>query len=215
MDNDRKLIHKGGVFNARVYRMADSSGAEWIEKDFSASPWLVRNTVGRFLTLREALILRYLERKTDASPAGAVRVSGYCLREAFIRGESMRDRSDRANDAGVDPASGTLFKREFFDSLEEKVRAVHRARFVHLDLHNARNVMIAPGENPVIVDWQSALPTFLLPGPLRRALERIDLAGVAKFREMFRPMDLTDAERRFLRRSRFLRKHFWLPRLHK
>ena len=127
----------------------------------------------------------------------------------------MRDRSDRAGQDGIDPACGRLFDRDFFTRLENKVRAFHAAGFVHLDLHNARNVMVGTGENPVIVDWQSAIPTFFMPRFLRRAFERIDQAGIIKFREMFRPKDLTEAERRFLSRSRFFRKYFWIPRLHR
>lgn len=101
----------------------------------------------------------------------------------------------------------------FFDELEAEVRAVHRAGFVHLDLHNARNVMVGPGFHPVIVDWQSAVPAFLLPGPLRRILERIDLAGVWKFREKFRPGELSADQLRTLGKSRYMHR-FWLPRLH-
>ena len=104
--------------------------------------------------------------------------------------------------------------RAFFEALEAGVRAVHAARFVHLDLHNSRNVMVGPGWRPVLIDWQSALPTGWMPGFLRRALERIDLAGVYKLWNKFRPGELDEARMRFLERSRFIRRHFWIPRLH-
>ena len=211
----RLLIHEGGILNASVYRIDGPDGPEFVEKDFSTAPWLVRNTVGRFLAWREEAILRRLERSTDAVPRGARRVSPFCLREEFVSGETIRDRSDRAGREGIDRRSGRLFGREFMDALERKVRDVHRARFVHLDLHNARNVIVGPGENPVIVDWQSAVSTALMPPPLRRALEKIDLMGVLKFREKFRPGDLTPQERLSLDRSRFLRRHFWVPRFHR
>ena len=98
---------------------------------------------------------------------------------------------------------------------EAAVKAVHAAGFVHLDLHNSRNVMVGPGWRPVLIDWQSALPTGLMPGFLRRALERIDLAGVYKLWNKFRPGELSPERLRFLDRSRFVRKHFWIPRLHR
>ena len=99
----------------------------------------------------------------------------------------------------------------FFEELEAGVRAVHRAGFVHLDLHNARNVMVGPGFHPTVVDWQSALPTFFLPRAVRRALERIDLAGVWKFRAKFRPGELGEEERQELEKSRQLHR-YWFRR---
>ena len=211
----RTLLHAGGALNARVYKVAGADGSEWIEKDFSSCPWLARNTVGRFLTWREALILRHLGRKTDVVPSGARRVSAFCFKEAFVPGETLRGMADRKSAEGVDPFSGKVFPPEFFDTLEKEVRTIHRAGFVHLDLHNARNVMVGPGFKPSIVDWQSAVPTFFMLPPLRRALERIDIAGVYKFREMYRPGELGPEQARFLERSRFVRRHFWLPRIHR
>lgn len=211
----RELVHSGGVLNARVYRVRDDDGKTWIEKDFSASPRLVRNTIGRFLVLRECWVLGKLESETDIVPGGVRRVSPFCLREDFVEGPNMRERSDAERAKGVVPGSGRIFPREFFDRLDSGIRAAHAAGFVHLDLHNARNVMVCPGWRPVLVDWQSAMPTHFLPRPIRHALERIDLAGEYKFREKFRPGELRDDERQFLRRSMFLRHHFWMPRVHR
>lgn len=211
----RELLHSGGALNARVYRVCGGGGETWIEKDFSGTPWLVRNTVGRFLVLRECWALGRLQPATGIVPGGVRRVSPFCLREDLVDGPDMREHADAERAKGVAPGSGKIFPREFFDRLDAGIREVHAAGFVHLDLHNARNVMVAPDWRPVLVDWQSALPTFFLPRFLRRALERIDLAGAYKFREKFRPGELRENQRRFLRRSMFLRRHFWVPRVHR
>lgn len=208
--------------NARVYRVEDADGGAFVEKDFSGAPWIVRQTLGRFLVWRECWILRRLE-GIGCVPGGARRLSPFALREAFVDGFALRDSDTGVYASNVfDPTKVSGVPAEmlrepvpasFFDALEEGVRTVHAAGFVHLDLHNSRNVMVGRGWRPVLIDWQSALPTRRMPGPLRRALERIDLAGVYKFRQKFRPGDLSPEQAKFLERSLFVRRHFWIPRV--
>ena len=219
----RTLLHKGGPLNARVYRVEDADGAAWIEKDFSECPRPVRNTLGRYLVWRECWILGRLA-STGAAPGGARRLGPFSLREDFVPGFALRDSDTGVYASNVfDPSKvhgvpAEMLRepvpRAFFEALEAGVRAVHAARFVHLDLHNSRNVMVGPGWRPTLIDWQSALPTGRMPGFLRRALERIDLAGVYKLWNKFRPGELDEGRMRFLERSRFIRRHFWIPRLH-
>ena len=220
----RTLVHRGGALNARVYRAEGADGAAWIEKDFSECPRLVRNTLGRFFVWRECWILRRLE-TTGLVPGGVRRLGPFALRENFVAGFALRD-----SDTGVftrnacEPSTAygvaeemlrEPVPRSFFEALEAGIRAVHAAGFVHLDLHNSRNVMVGPGWEPTLIDWQSALPTSRMPGVLRRALERVDLAGVCKLWNKFRPGELSPERLRFLERSRFLRRHFWIPRIHR
>ena len=209
--------------NARVYRVEEADGEAFVEKDFSGCPWIVRQTLGRFLVWRECWILRRLG-ATGLVPGGVRRLSPFALREAFVAGFALRDSDTGVYASNVfDPSKVFGVPAEmlrepvpaaFFDALEEGVRAVHAAGFVHLDLHNSRNVMVSPGWRPVLIDWQSALPTRWMPGPLRRALERIDLAGIYKFRDKFRPGDLSPEQKRFLHRRRMIRRFLWVPRIH-
>jgi len=219
----RTLLHLGGPFNARVYHVEDTDGSAWVEKDFSDSPWLVRGTLGRFLVWRECWFLRKFA-KTGIVPGGVRRLSPFALREDFVAGFALRDSDTGVYASNVfDPSKARgvpaemlrePVPRAFFEALEAGVRSVHAAKFVHLDLHNSRNVMVGLGWRPVLIDWQSALPTGWLPGFLSRALERIDLAGVYKLWNKFRPGELDPERMRFLDRSRFIRRHFWIPRIH-
>lgn len=217
----RVLIHKGGLLNARVYRIVDSQGRKRIEKDFSDSPWIVRNTVGRLLVFREVWILRWLER-TGVVPGNVERVSAFAFREDFCPGFTLRDSCCGVHHESVpseEKAYGVPMEMltapvpgKFFEDLEKGIRAVHARGFVHLDLHNERNVIVGPDYRPVILDWQSALPLSKIP-LLGRLLARIDLAGVYKFHERFRPGELDGKSRSRLGRMRFLRRHFWVPRI--
>ena len=220
----RTLLHRGGPLNARVYRAEDAGGAAWSEGGFSEGPRPVRNTLGRYLVWRECWILRRLA-ATGAAPGGARRLGPFALREDFVAGFALRDSDTGVYASNVfDPSKvhgvpAEMLRepvpRSFFEALEAGVRAVHAAGFVHLDLHNSRNVMVGPGWRPTLIDWQSALPTGRMPGFLRRALERVDLAGVYKLWNKFRPGELDESRMRFLERSLFIRRHFWIPRIHR
>lgn len=218
----RVLIHEGGVFNARVYRVEEAGGGVHIEKDFSRNPWIVRNTLGRFLISRECWILRRLE-PTGIVPTNVRRISAFALREDFCPGFTLRDSCCGVHSENTVPtpekAGGVPLEMmarpippEFFEALEKGIRSVHAKGFVHLDLHNERNVIVGPGYRPFVIDWQSALPTFLFPFAWR-LLARIDIAGVYKFKERFRPGELSDEERSRLARMSFIRHHFWVPRI--
>lgn len=218
----RALIHEGGFLNAKVYRVDDPVCGSHVEKDFSECSWLVRNTIGRFLIFRECWILRRLE-PTGVVPTGVKRLSPFALREDYCPGFTLRDSCCGVHSDNVVPTAekaGGLplemlskpIPREFFEALERGVRSIHAHGFVHLDLHNERNVIVGPGYKPVIIDWQSAVPAFLLPG-LGRLLARIDLAGVYKFWERFRPGEIDSRKRRRLNRMQFIRRHFWIPRV--
>ena len=208
---NRELLHRGGAFNADVFLVTEADGARHVEKDFSGRAWIVRNTVGRFLIAREAAFLRRLA-GTGIVPSGVGRVSPFRLRESFCEGGTLRPHMWFGKTPREKPGD---IPREFFEALEAGVREVHGLRIVHLDLHNGRNIMVAPGFRPVLIDWQSALSTAFAAPPLRRALERIDLAGVYKFWENIRPGEIDAGKRGMLRGVMSARRRFWIPALHK
>lgn len=217
----RKLIHKGGLLNARVYRVQDGTGKVWIEKDFSENPWFVRNTVGRFLIARECRILRQLE-PSGIVPTGVCRISAFAMREDFCQGFTLRDSccgvhsDNHTGSISIDGVPQEMLDspipRKFFEALEAGMRAIHALGFVHLDMHNERNIIVGSDYRPVILDWQSALPFAKLP-IIGRLLRRIDYSGILKFWDRFRPGELDWKHSRQLKRSRFIRNRFWIPRI--
>lgn len=189
----RLLLHKGGIANADVFR----AGAK-IEKDYTGKPWLVRLLYGRQNLAHEFRILKALE-PFGIVPGGNTMSSRDMLTQDFVEGPNLRTLIDERRFAREDATV-------FLARLEEAVRTVHAAGYVHLDLHNARNIMVAPGLRPLLIDWQSGFRVRWLPGFARRFLQRIDLAGVYKQIEICLPGTLTESQAALLGRQRFLRR---------
>jgi hypothetical protein len=159
-------LSEGRWANAVLYRF-DSGGAPWVVKDFRSRSWLVRNLIGRLLIRREArALVRLAGRPT--TPQAPFRVDACALAYRYLEGLNLRD-------ARAVPGPG------FFPDLERAVRDMHAAGgLVHLDLRNAGNILVTADGAPVLLDFQSHLRTRWMPGPLRRFVERIDLAAVYK-----------------------------------
>lgn len=159
-------LSEGRWANAVLYRF-ESGGAPWVVKDFRSRSWAVRNLIGRLLIRREArALVRLAGRPT--TPQAPFRVDPYALAYRFLDGINLRDGRAR-------PGPG------FFPDLEQAVRDMHvTGRLVHLDLRNAGNILVTAAGAPVLLDFQSHLRTRWMPGPLRRFVERIDLAAVYK-----------------------------------
>jgi len=159
-------LSEGRWANAVLYRF-DSGDGTWVVKDFRPRSWLVRNVIGRFLIRREArALVRLAGRQT--TPHAPFRVDAHALAYRYLEGRNLRDR---LSTPGPD----------FFPDLEQAVRGVHASGgLVHLDLRNAGNILVTAAGSPVLLDFQSHLRTWWMPGPLRRFVERIDLAALYK-----------------------------------
>ncbi len=162
----RNPLHEGRWANAVVYTF-DFGGERWVVKDFRPRSFAVRNLIGRLLVRRESRGLMKLE-GISGTPAGAFRVDAHALAYRFVPGRGLRKYPDRLSP-------------EFFPALERTVLEMHaRGGIVHLDMRNADNVLVTESGEPQLLDFQSHLGTRWLPGPLRRFVERIDLAAIYK-----------------------------------
>ncbi len=161
-----QVLREGRWANARVLRVT-IDGADWTVKDFAARAGWVRNLVGRLLLRRE---LRTLQRLAglDGVPAQAFRVDAFAIAACFVPGVTL----DKAVPGRLDAA--------FFVALEALFRDMHARGVVHLDSRGSSNLLLTPQGRPAVIDFQAALRTTLLPPPLRRLLERIDMGGVYK-----------------------------------
>jgi len=192
-----QILREGRWANARVIK-ATIGGADWTVKDFGSRSWWVRNLFGRWLLRRELRALQKLA-GVDGVPAQAFRVDAFAIAARFVPGVTL-DRAPREQ-----------MNEAFFLALESLFRQVHERGLVHLDSRGSSNLLATPQGTPAVIDFQAALRTALLPPPLRRVLEAVDMGGVYKNWLRHAPASL-DAERRaFYERSTRLRR-LWVGR---
>jgi hypothetical protein len=192
-----QILREGRWANARVIR-ATIDGMDWTVKDFRGRFWWVRNLLGRWLLRRE---LRALDRLAgiDGVPAQAFRVDAHAIAARFVPGVTL-DRAPREQ-----------LNEGFFLALEALFRQVHARGLVHLDSRGSSNLLATPAGRPAVIDFQAALRTALLPPPLRRALEAVDMGGVYKNWLRHAPDSLDAGRRDFYERSTRLRR-LWIGR---
>ncbi len=191
---ERHLLHRGRFGNATVWRLPGDEGP-WVIKDFSNCPAVVRWTWGRWLAGHEYRVLRRLQ-GVPGVPADPFRVDALAFGYRFIVGRSLREIDHGA------------CRRAFFEHLESMVRAMHERCIVHLDLRNARNLIVGGDRCPAMIDFQSAMSTRRWPHRWRRALERVDLSGVYKHWAQHDP-DSLGAERTEILRWQLRSRRWW------
>lgn len=200
-----EVLSQGRWANAVLY-LFRSDGAVWVVKDFRPRGVLVRETVGTLLTWRE---LRGLNRIAGIPgvPANAFRLDRHALAYRYVPGSSL-----------ARPGIGAQ-STEFYAALERLLQQVHARGIVHLDVRNARNILVDPEGRPMLLDFQSHLGTRLLPSRLRELVELFDLSGVYKHWAGGQPDSLGEKRAEVLktmnrwRRLWFLRGYMGLPRL--
>ena len=154
----------------------------WVVKDFRPRNVLLRNTTGRLLVGREVHALQRLAGVAGV-PAGVFRLDAHALAYHFVPGSTLGQ-----TDLGARAA-------EFFLALERLMQQVHAVGgILHLDVRNARNVLVSERGEPLLLDFQSHLSTRWMPQRMRRWAERFDLAGTYKHWARRSPETL-DAER--------------------
>lgn len=193
----RALLRDGRWANARVSRV-DVEGRRWVVKDFAPRSWWVRNSVGRWFVRRELATLRRLA-GIDGVPPDPFRLDAHAIAFGYIEGETL---------GRVDAVRQTP---QYFEGLEQLLRAIHERGIVHLDTRGTGNVLVRPDGTAAVIDFQSAVSTRWMPASWRRFVEHIDLTGVYK-KWLQRDPDSMGAERIALN-DRMLRwRRLWVLR---
>ncbi len=192
-----QILREGRWANARVVK-ATIGGADWTVKDFGPRGWWVRNLFGRWLLRRELRALRQLA-GVDGVPAQPFRLDAHAIAARYVPGVTL-DRAPREQ-----------MNEAFFLALEALFRQVHARGLVHLDSRGSSNLLATPQGRPAVIDFQAALRTALLPPPLRRLLEAVDMGGVYKNWLRHAPESLDAGRRTLYERSTRLRR-LWVGR---
>jgi hypothetical protein len=147
-------LRAGDSHRPRLLLM-ERAGRRIVVKDFLPCGWLVRSLVGPWLVRREERIYRLLE-GCPGVPRLVGRVDRHALALEYIEGRNAGEYAD-----------GTL-PPEFFARLQQVVDAMHARQVVHCDLKNRKNIVVADGYRPYLVDFSAAFTRAGALGWLRR-----------------------------------------------
>ena len=166
--SQRECLSRGGARSPDVWRV-EVDGQSMVVKDFAPRGALVRATLGRWITAREARAWRIL----DGHPA-VPRFLGQIDALAFA--VEYRPGHYLTRSLTVDA--------EFLPRLEAAVEGMHERGVVHLDLKHRDNVLEGEDGRPVLIDFGSAFvfePGGLLARILLPLLAAIDRSAVRKW----------------------------------
>jgi predicted Ser/Thr protein kinase len=170
------VLHRGGARNPDVL-LVELEGRRVVVKDFAARPRWIRETLGRWLTRREARAYRVLD-GLACVPRWLGQVDALALAVEYRPGRRMSRRL-----AGELP-------RGFIDRLDEAISSLHERGVVHLDLRHRSNVLVDARGEPVLIDFASAIllrPDGWLGRALLPWLARVDRRALAKWRQRLVP----------------------------
>ncbi len=183
--------------NARLLLENDDTGS-WVIKDFSVCHPAIRSTWSQLLLQREYKACNRLD-GLEGVPRSCTREGSFSLRYRFMPGMTLRDAHEK----------GTQFPADYFMKLEELVAAMHERRVVHLDLRNARNILLQEDGQPALLDFQTALSSRWMLPSIRRLLENVDRSAVYKHWSRIDPEGMPPEKADWL--QRFERWRPWWP----
>lgn len=152
-------------------------GGTVVVKDFAPRSWLIRRTIGRWITRREVRAYRKL-----AGHPAVPRFLGSIDELAFAIEHRPGERMSRR-------LAGTL-PPGFLDALEQAVETMHARGVAHLDLRHRTNVLADAKGRPVLLDFASAVildPNGWAGRLLLPLLRAVDRAALAKWRRRLEP----------------------------
>ena len=163
-----ELLSKGGSRNPDVVRV-DFRGRTLVVKDFAPRNPCVRESLGRWITAREARAWRRLDGHPDVPRF-------YGDIDALAFAVEYRPGRRLSRSLSVD--------EDFLPKLERAVEEMHARGIVHLDLKHRDTVLADAAGKPVLIDFGSAVifrPGSLGARLLLPLLARIDRGAVRKW----------------------------------
>jgi len=155
-----RRLSQGGARNSDVL-LVNYRGHRLVVKDFTPRSALVRATLGRWITAREARAWRALAGHPSV-PRFAGCIDALALVSEYCEGQVPPRR----------PPLPPAFHRRLRGALDE----MHRRGVAHLDLRHLGNVLVDAAGEPVLVDFGAAV--VLRPGGLLARLLMPILAAI-------------------------------------
>jgi RIO-like serine/threonine protein kinase len=190
-----KVLSKGRWANADIY-LYRHEGVDWVVKDFMPCMPLVRATWGRLMVRREFAALSKLQ-SIPCVPQDPFMLDKFALCYRFIEGKTLGDTAPEE------------INEDFFLQLEDLVNRMHALNQAHLDIRNRRNIIVDASGNPALLDFQNSVNLERTPRALRNLLKDIDLSGVYKNWNKYKPDSLDSARKAKLDALNRIRS-FWM-----
>jgi hypothetical protein len=171
-ERTEEVLNRGSARNPDVL-LVRTDGGRVVVKDFAPRSWLVRQTLGRWLTRREMRAYRAL-----AGHPNVPRLCGAIDALAF----AVEYRPGRR----LTRSTFKILPSGFSEGLREAIEKLHERGVAHLDLSHRSNVLVSDASRePVLVDFGSAVcfepggvgSRILLPW-----LARLDYRALRKWR---------------------------------
>ncbi|HAT8966341.1 TPA: hypothetical protein JBD00_08595 [Legionella pneumophila subsp. pneumophila] len=159
------LLRKGNYANADILRCG-----KFIIKTFSNKNYFIKYSIGRFLIYREYKAIMALN-QIESFKRQCVKKK-FSLKIEYIEGVTLSEYLNNRH----------LIEEESLLTLEKDIKSMHALGYVHLDIRNARNLIVTPRKKICIIDFQSAIKlNKFIPVKLQKLLQNTDLSAVMKF----------------------------------
>jgi RIO-like serine/threonine protein kinase len=176
-----QVLSKGRWANADIY-LYRHEDIDWAVKDFMPCFPIVRATWGRIMVRREFTALSKLQ-SIPGVPQEPFLLDSVALCYRYIEGKTLRDTAPEA------------INENFFLQLEDLVNRMHALNMAHLDIRNRRNIIVDVVGEPALLDFQNCVNLENTPWFLRNLFKDIDLSGVYKNWEKYKPESLDSARK--------------------
>ncbi|MCU0598467.1 MAG: hypothetical protein MUE70_04310 [Desulfobacterales bacterium] len=190
-----QTLSKGRWANADLY-LFRHDGVDWVVKDFMPCSPIVRVTWGWIMVRREFAALTKLQ-GIPGVPQEPFMLDGFALCYRFIEGKTLGDTGSEE------------IKEDFFLRLEDLVNRMHGLNLAHLDIRNRRNIIVDANGEPALLDFQNCVNLENTPWFLRNLFKEIDLSGVYKNWEKYKPESL-DSVRKEKLDALNRKRAFWM-----
>lgn len=190
-----ELLRNGRSANARVICVTSPKG-RWTVKDFTDRSWAVKTFIAPILLTHELKILHKLQ-GIEGIAQKAFMIDRYALAISYVEGTPLGQVASEA------------LPTTFFRQMESLLLALHERGVAHLDTRGTGNWLVSPKNEPLLIDFQSAISLEAWPAKIRRIIELIDLSGVYKKWATYQPQTLDEHRRRLYEEGENWRKR-WL-----
>jgi tRNA A-37 threonylcarbamoyl transferase component Bud32 len=171
-ERTEEVLNRGSARNPDVLLVRSDAGYA-VVKDFAPRRWLVRQTLGRWLTRREMRAYRAL-----AGHPNVPRLLGEIDALAF----ALEYRAGRR----LTRSAFKILPNGFAGNLRDAIEGLHERGVAHLDLSHRSNVLVSDeSREPVLIDFGSAVcfePGGVAARVLLPWLARLDQRALRKWR---------------------------------